>query len=88
MRQVIEATGPCKARDTETPHADREFVIASVRTARTRLQLMAYEMDEIGVALKHDMLTLEQAVLWLREVDVLAIVNRDVWCEAPAPVAA
>ena len=84
---IIETTGPCKARDTETPHADREFVIASVRTARTRLQLMACELDEIGIALKYDMLPLERAVEWLHEVDALHVVNPDVWRETSAVTA-
>jgi len=75
-----------KARETDTPHADREFVIAAVRTARTRLQLIVCELDEIGIALKFHMLPLESAVTWLHEIDTLHIVNPDVW-RASAAVA-
>lgn len=84
MTHIIEQVGPCKAREAFNPAADREFVIAAVRTARTKLQLMAFELDEIGVALKHEMLPLERAVEWLHEVDVLGIVNPSVWDEAAA----
>jgi hypothetical protein len=82
MTHIIEQTAPCKARDTDDPAADRDFVIASIRTARTRLQLSC-ELDEIGIALSRDMLPLERAVTWLHDIDVLQLVNPDVWREPP-----
>lgn len=87
MTHLTEQIGPCKARDSAKVEVDREFVIAAVRTARSRLQLMVCELDEIGVALKFEMLPLESAVLWLHEVDALGIVNPDVWRESQ-PVSA
>ena len=81
MAQLTERVGPCKARDTDNPAADREFVIAAVRTARTRAELIVREFDEIGIALKYDMLPLERAMEWLHDIDALHIVNPDVWCE-------
>jgi hypothetical protein len=87
MTHIIEQTAPCKARDTDDPAADRDFVIASIRTARTRLQLLSCELDEIGIALSRDMLPLERAVTWLHDIDVLQLVNPDVWREPPSHAA-
>ena len=39
--------------------------------------------EEIGTALKFDMLPLERAVSWLHEIDTLHLVNPDVWREPP-----
>ena len=72
------------AFENPTDNGNREFVIAACRTTRTRLQLLACEVDEIGVALKHDMLPLESAVAWLPDLNVLQFVNPDVWRSQPA----
>lgn len=82
-----EKVGAAEARDIGTDGADRDFVLAAVRTARTKLQLMSCQLDEIGVALKNDMLPLERAVEWLHEVDALQIVNPDVWRTPPGVAA-
>ena len=69
----------------------REILIASLRTARTRVQLLMTEMDEVGAALKCNVVSPESAVGWLRDIDALYFINPDIWREsgdAPKSVAA
>ena len=40
------------------------------------------EMDEVGVALKHNMVSPEVAVGWLRDIDALYFINPDIWRES------
>lgn len=55
--------------------AKREFLIASIRTARARLQAIGVELDEIGVSLKHGMITAEGAVAWLDYIGAVQFIN-------------
>jgi hypothetical protein len=59
----------------------RDILIASLRTARTRVQLLMTEMDEVGTALKCNLLSPESAVGWLRDIDALYFLNPDIWRE-------
>jgi len=63
----------------------REILIASLRTARTRVQLLMTEMDEVGTALRHNVVSPESAVGWLRDIDALYFMNPDIWREQPSP---
>jgi hypothetical protein len=47
----------------------REFLVSAVRCARLRVQLLQTEIDEVGVALTHGMITPEVAVEWLYGID-------------------
>ena len=74
-----------------TEQSRREILIASLRTARTRVQLLMTEMDEVGSALKCNVVSPELAVGWLRDIDALYFINPDIWresCDAPKVVAA
>jgi hypothetical protein len=65
----------------------REFMIASVRTARARVQLLQLELDEIGIALKLDAITPDIAAECLHDLGALGFVNPAVFGEttgAPA----
>jgi hypothetical protein len=46
----------------------REYVLAELRCAALRSRLVTAELDTIGVALKHNLVTPEDAVRWLHEV--------------------
>ena len=43
----------------------KDFLLAAIRCARLRVQLLATELDEIGIALRYDMISPEGAVSWL-----------------------
>ena len=62
-------------------NGQREILSAALRTARNRVYLLMTEMDEVGVALKHNMVSPEVAVGWLRDIDALYFVNPDIWRE-------
>ena len=51
-----------------------EYLIAAIRCARLRVSLQAAEIDEVGVALGHGLVTPEIAVQWLAEIDALHLV--------------
>jgi hypothetical protein len=59
----------------------RDILIASLRTAQTRVQLLMTEMDEVGTALKCNLLSPESAMGWLRDIDALYFLNPDIWHE-------
>jgi hypothetical protein len=50
---------------------DRERLLAALRCARLRAELMMYEIDEIGVSLKHDMISSQDAINWLTYIDAM-----------------
>lgn len=53
----------------------QEFVLAAVRAARARAQAIALELDEIGIALKHNMIDAEAAVTWLDFIGAVNFIN-------------
>ena len=64
---------------SEHPHeTKRDFLMAALRCARLRVQLLSFEMDEVGLALKFDMCSPEVAVGWLDQIGALQFVNPDV----------
>jgi hypothetical protein len=55
------------------PHKD--FMLAAVRCAKLRVQLLMTELNEIGVALSHNVISPEGAVAWLYYVRADQFVN-------------
>jgi hypothetical protein len=48
-----------------SPEARAEFMLTVVRATRARAHSLVLEIDEIGTALKHKMITAEAAASWL-----------------------
>ena len=48
-----------------------EFLLACLRAASLRARLIATELDSIGVALRHNLVSQDGAVEWLRDLDLL-----------------
>jgi hypothetical protein len=57
------------------PAAKTEFMLAALRCAKMRVALIGLELDEIGVSLKHNMISPEFAVSWLDHAGLLQFVN-------------
>jgi hypothetical protein len=55
------------------PHKD--FMLAVLRCAKLRVQLLMTELNEIGVALSHGMIVPEDAVAWLYYIRADQYVN-------------
>jgi hypothetical protein len=49
----------------------REFLLSHLRAARTRAQLAVCEIDSIGVALKGNLIDVDEALAWAADVDAL-----------------
>jgi hypothetical protein len=79
LKPALPGVKPCS---TYTEQDGREILIAALRTARTRVQLLLTEMDEVGLALKFNMTTPELAVGWLHGIGASYYMNPDV-CGAP-----
>ena len=62
-----------------TPEAKREYMLTAIRRARSQLQSKVYELDEIGVSLRLNMIDAEQAVTWLAFVDADRLINQEPW---------
>jgi hypothetical protein len=60
---------------TSISSPEREFMLAALRCAKLRVTLMSLELDEIGVALKHNLITAEFAVSWLHHAGLMQFVN-------------
>lgn len=54
-----------------------QFLLAAIRCARARIELLKCELDEIGIALRFGMIEPEGATQWLHELDALRFVNPD-----------
>jgi hypothetical protein len=68
----------------KSDHSDqskRDFLITALRCARLRVTLLGHEIDEVGMALKFNMVSPEVAVGWLDEIGALQFINPDVWRE-------
>ena len=50
---------------------DTEFTLAAIRSATLRARLAANELDSIGIALKRNLVSVEGALAWLHDVDLL-----------------
>jgi hypothetical protein len=48
-----------------------EFLLKHMRCARLRALLAAHEIDKIGLALKTQMIGVDEALAWLDDVDAL-----------------
>jgi hypothetical protein len=55
-----------------------ETMLAALRCARIRIQLLSLEVDEVGLALKHRLVSPEVAVGWLDDIGALQYVNPEI----------
>lgn len=77
--QIVDSGASRKSEHAD--QAKQDFLIATLRCARLRVTLLGYEMDEVGIALKFNIVSAETAVGWLNEIGALQFVNPDVWRE-------
>ena len=77
--QIIDSGGSRKSELADD--ARRDFLIVALRCARLRAMLLGHEMDEVGIALKFNIVSPETAVGWLDEIGALQFIKLDVWRE-------
>lgn len=53
-----------------------EFLLAAMRCGRMRISLLLNEIDQIGIALKGNMITHDGAVAWLDECGLLQFIDK------------
>jgi hypothetical protein len=56
----------------------REFLLAALRIASARAKLFDYEVTSIGIALRDDMITNEQAVKWMKDIGAVEVIPDEV----------
>ena len=54
----------------------REFMLSALRGATLRCKVFETEINSIGVALKANMITVGEALMWIREAGVQELVCR------------
>ena len=60
------------AAHSPTENSDQsEFLLTCLRAASLRAKLIATELDSVGVALRHNFVSHDGAVEWLRDIDLL-----------------
>jgi hypothetical protein len=59
---------------TECSH--REFLLSALRAASLRAKLFDAEVNSIGIALKENMITPEQAMTWIKDIGALDSIGR------------
>lgn len=57
-----------------TPSNFREYLLSELRCAAIRTRLMTAEINSIGVALRGNFITTNDAIEWLHECGVLGLV--------------
>jgi hypothetical protein len=77
---MLDTTTPNGAQVPPTQQAAgddgfRDYLIAAIHCGRLRAQLLQNELNEIGVALKADLVSSEAAIYWLDEVGGLPFVD-------------
>jgi hypothetical protein len=61
-----------KPRDNPVQNSDQsEFLLACLRAASLRTRLIATELDSVGVALRHNLVSHDGAVEWLSDLNLL-----------------
>jgi hypothetical protein len=53
----------------------KEFLLSALRAASLRAEVMKTEINTVGIALKSDMVTVGQAVKWLKDISALEFVG-------------
>ena len=59
--------GPVKSREKQYPAAVKECLLAEIRSSALRARLLVQDIDTIGVALKHGLIEVEDAVKALKD---------------------
>jgi hypothetical protein len=73
MEQILEQQLGCKTEFTA--ESKKDFMLAVIRTAHAKVQMLALEIAEVGTSLKHDMITAESAVTWLDYIGAVEFIN-------------
>jgi hypothetical protein len=53
----------------------REFVLAALRAAALKARLMETEINNVGVALKHNLVGPEMAIKWVHDLGLMWLVE-------------
>lgn len=69
------------------PDSVRDFLLAAMRCARLRVQLLQLEIDEVGVALKFNLISPEHAVGWLEDIGAMPFIHGGLIATSTAVVA-
>ena len=77
--EIIDSGASRKSEHSD--QAKHDLLIAALRCARLRVNLLGLEIDEVGIALKFNMVSAGVAVGWLEEIGALRFLNPDVWRE-------
>lgn len=70
MTQILQSSAPGK----HNPAGERELLIHALRTAVARSRLVINALETIGVSLRHNAVTTDQAMTWLDEERLLHLV--------------
>lgn len=65
----------------------KDFLLAAMRCARLRLQLLQAELDAVGLALKRNLIGHDDGVLWLDECGLLPFIDIEIKQEATKDIA-
>jgi hypothetical protein len=53
----------------------KDFLLSTLRAASLRARLMEVELSSVGVALKGNLVTVAQAITWLKDIGALEFVG-------------
>jgi hypothetical protein len=53
----------------------REFMLAALRVASSRVRLMGNEIDSVGVALGNNLIGAEMAVRWIHDLGLMFLIE-------------
>lgn len=56
-------------------HPQKEFMLAALRVASSRVKLMDNEITSVGIALRHNMIGPEMAVKWMHDTGLMFLIE-------------
>jgi hypothetical protein len=71
----MNSLAPSSAPGKHNPAGERELLIHALRTAVARSRLVTNALETIGVSLRHNAVTTDQAMNWLDEEQLLDLVH-------------
>lgn len=73
MTQILKSETGCKPE--HSAESKKDFMLAAIRTAHARAQMLALEIQEVGVSLRYDMIDAQGAVTWLDYIGAVQFIN-------------
>ena len=67
----VSSASPAAQSDCTDTSGERDLLLTALRAASTKSRLITNQLESIGVSLRHRAVNCEQALVWLKEENLL-----------------